>query len=523
MQKSILTVSADKEFLEEIRAHLEEGGRFRICSVSSGVEALKIAVIDNFDAAILDAEISDIPFVPFTRDLIYAQPNLKLLIYPPNNNPHHPVIKGLVSHGFLNKPFFAPEVGSSLAAMFNPVPEPESEPTLEAVENPELETNPLDMLRDELLDSEIEIPEMEIANINSATTPLDRVQDGYFPEDLLRNAVAEEPLEAEALDKTDLVELDSDTGEDEFRELDAFLESMPPPDPDETERLFAESELLSSDVAPVIDNPIPENLIEPQILTEDLPREEEALPADLPIMEFEVPPELPEGTGEDLLQDQTINASEIDAISAGLPDQYEAEVELPMEYLLQDDLETFLVPPPLPPASESASLPAEEKPEGEHSIEFEVKKSYSEPPVESVPGTTPLGVKSIKFEYSCVLIPENQQQFIARDLSDRIGFILPQIHMTSGWRVTSISVRPLFLMWRISLPASTSPRDAIFEIRKRTTEHLYSNFPELLKNNNEQDFWAADYLILSGAQSPSSSLIQEFIQRVRKSQQEPKV
>lgn len=523
MQKSILTVSADKEFLEEIRSHLEEGGRFRICSVNSGAEALKIAAIDNFDAAILDAEISDIPFVPFTRDLIYTQPNLKLLIYPPNNNSHHPVIKGLVSHGFLNKPFFAPEVGSSLAAMFNPVPEPESEDGLEAVESIDLEASPLDEIHEEFLDTEIEIPEVETASVDSTITSIDQEQGGYFPEDLLRNEVAEEPLESESLDDTGFVELDSFKSEDEFRELDAFLENMPPPDPDETERLFAESELISTDATSVVDNDLPENFIEQQILTEDLPREEEALPIDLSSMESEVPAKPPEEVVEDLAQDQNKDEVEIDIPGIGLPGQNGTAGELPKEHLLLDNLETSLVPPPLPPILESVILTGDGKPEVDHNIVFEVVKPISESPEESIPGTTPLGVKSIKFEYSCVLIPENQQQFIARDLSDRIGFILPQIHMTSGWRVTSISVRPLYLMWRISLPASTSPRDALCEIRKRITEHLYSNFPELLKNNKEETFWASDYLILSGAQSPSSSLIQEFIHRVRKNQQEPKV
>lgn len=135
------------------------------------------------------------------------------------------------------------------------------------------------------------------------------------------------------------------------------------------------------------------------------------------------------------------------------------------------------------------------------------------------PGTSPLGVKSVRFEYYCVLIPDNPNQFLARDLSDRLGFILPQIHISQGWRVTSLSVRPLFLMWQISLPADTCPADAVNEIRQRTTSHFYTNFPELLNRNNEADFWAPGYLILSGPQAPSASLVETFIQRTRSAQQ----
>jgi REP element-mobilizing transposase RayT len=135
----------------------------------------------------------------------------------------------------------------------------------------------------------------------------------------------------------------------------------------------------------------------------------------------------------------------------------------------------------------------------------------------SEPGTTPMGVKTIKFEYYCVLIPANPNQFLARDISDRLGFILPQIHMSRGWRVNSLSVRPLFMMWRIVLPAGICPAHAIKEIKLRTTSHLYTNFPELLKNNDEHDFWAPGYVILSGQKAPSNTLIREYIQRTRTS------
>lgn len=133
----------------------------------------------------------------------------------------------------------------------------------------------------------------------------------------------------------------------------------------------------------------------------------------------------------------------------------------------------------------------------------------------SEPGTTPMGVKTIKFEYYCVLIPANPNQFLARDISDRLGFILPQIHMSRGWRVNSLSVRPLFMMWRIVLPATVCPLHAIKEIKLRTTSHLYTNFPDLLENNNELDFWAPGYIILSGQKAPSNTLIREYIQRTR--------
>lgn len=123
MQKWILAVSPDREFLEQISAHLQEGGRFLVICASSGKDALAAAENQLFDLAILDSEISDHPFVPLTRELTALIPNLRILVYPPNNNPKHPAMNGLIANGFLNKPFFGPEVISKITNIFKEIPQ----------------------------------------------------------------------------------------------------------------------------------------------------------------------------------------------------------------------------------------------------------------------------------------------------------------------------------------------------------------------------------------------------------------
>ncbi len=129
MQRAILAVSPNLQFLEQIRSHLEEGGRYRVQGVTSSSDALALVKNTYFDLAILDAESSDVPFVPFTRDLVAAQPGLKMLVFPPSNNPHHPVLAGLVANGFLKKPFFTPEVSRAFKELFSEKPE---EPVVES-------------------------------------------------------------------------------------------------------------------------------------------------------------------------------------------------------------------------------------------------------------------------------------------------------------------------------------------------------------------------------------------------------
>jgi REP element-mobilizing transposase RayT len=138
---------------------------------------------------------------------------------------------------------------------------------------------------------------------------------------------------------------------------------------------------------------------------------------------------------------------------------------------------------------------------------------------DSDPGTTPLGIKSVRFHYTCILVPRNTNQFLARDLSERLGFILPQLHLGYGWRMTSISIRPLYLLWSVVVPYNVSPFQVVREIRRRTTTHIFSNFPTLMKGNEANDFWAPGFLAISGTESPSINLVYDFIRQTRTNQQ----
>lgn len=117
MQNFILAASPDARLLRQIQAHLQEGGRYSVVCVESGKDTLAALESEKYDIAILDAEISDLPFVTLTREMVALCPDLKLLVFPPQNNPHHPVLTGLLANGFLNKPFFGPEVSEKIARL----------------------------------------------------------------------------------------------------------------------------------------------------------------------------------------------------------------------------------------------------------------------------------------------------------------------------------------------------------------------------------------------------------------------
>ncbi len=259
-------------------------------------------------------------------------------------------------------------------------------------------------------------------------------------------------------------ELSDFLSESELNNLNNLLDNMPPPDPEEAISLDTKDKVNSV-----------------------------------------VPPPLQPSSAEDWIP-ITLVGDELD------------EVSIPGD-LEPTESNADILPPPLPPLPTSEEV----NEEGSEIITSEPPFTEESTPElgESLPGTAPLGVRSVRFDYFCVMIPNNPNQFLARDISDRLGFILPQLHIANGWRVTSLSIRPLFMMWQVSLPADTSPVEAVNEIRRRTTSHLYTNFTELLNNNDQNDFWAPGYLIMSGSLAPSNSLINDFIKRTRSAQQGP--
>ena len=127
----------------------------------------------------------------------------------------------------------------------------------------------------------------------------------------------------------------------------------------------------------------------------------------------------------------------------------------------------------------------------------------------------PVNLQSLRLQYSCVLIPRDPQHYLVGELAERLGLVLPQVHLKLGWRVTGMSIRPQYMQWFAALPLDVNPVEAVSEIRQSTSAAILSNLPELKSSAGEEGFWAPGYLALSGNLATPPSIIREFIQRTR--------
>jgi DNA-binding response OmpR family regulator len=110
MPTPILVASAHPAFGELLRLSLEKSSNYRVKLVRTGTEIFTAVNRDRFDIAIIDADIRDQPFVPMIQNLLARYPAMRIVIIPPESEAENHSIAGLEVDGFLQKPFYLPDL-----------------------------------------------------------------------------------------------------------------------------------------------------------------------------------------------------------------------------------------------------------------------------------------------------------------------------------------------------------------------------------------------------------------------------
>ena len=110
MTAKILIATPQAEFGELVRLNIEEGGDYEATLVKTGREVMEMANASQYDLVILDAALSDKPFIPLAQNLLDENPNMRLIVLPPNNDPKDPSLEEIIYHGILSRPFYPPDL-----------------------------------------------------------------------------------------------------------------------------------------------------------------------------------------------------------------------------------------------------------------------------------------------------------------------------------------------------------------------------------------------------------------------------
>ena len=120
--------------------------------------------------------------------------------------------------------------------------------------------------------------------------------------------------------------------------------------------------------------------------------------------------------------------------------------------------------------------------------------------------------------YACLLIPRFGAHRLRGDVVPFLRELMFQVCQSFGWRLDYVMIRPEFLQYVISAPASTPPARSIRTIRDLTSKRIFEDYPHYRDENMGADFWAAPYLVIFGSNPHTPENIVEFIRVTRQGQ-----
>lgn len=131
MAANVLVATPHDTFGELLRISLEESGQYRVHLAKTATLALTLSEKVLFTLAILDADLSDFPIALLAHKLLARNPEMRLMVAPPNNDPNSPDVAAIKPHEFLSRPFYMPALlarieqisGSPERAQVTAVPE----------------------------------------------------------------------------------------------------------------------------------------------------------------------------------------------------------------------------------------------------------------------------------------------------------------------------------------------------------------------------------------------------------------
>jgi hypothetical protein len=314
-----------------------------------------------------------------------------------------------------------------------------------------------------------------------------------------------------------------DISEQELADLAKMLDQMPAPDPQPKSETSLEEKKLpewlnelettdnsiqaaSTEAVPAGTPPffgINENSALPQDLagqdktaapnSEPLPEIDFKLPWEIEETTTVSPPEQPTEPATNPVAEEQAAVILQPVVKAQVEEPQPASVSF-AEVLNAVAPQTESIPAPAQAAAEPAA-PVVAEPVGE----------------EPTPIPAPPSLKDFRFNYTLVLLPGDHNQFLARNLSEKLSSVMPEIHEDQGWRMTSITVRPQYLLWTVTVPMGVCPHRIIQEVRNLTSNSIFANFPEIAKTKTSNDFWSSKFLAVSGSEPPPANLIFDFV------------
>lgn len=577
MPVSILVATPHEAFGDLLKLSLEENKQYQVELLHSGQEVRARASQSNYQLAILDAALLDEPFVPLCFNLLDRQKGIRLVIVPPENNPNHPALGGLMPHGYLNRPFYLPDLletvssllqqrdaesrSSSASLSYTSPPWLQETITLQAYLEKELKQTLALAGFVGLIGSQRGIGDLRAKAGRlgeAASQELAGIVFRYWNRDEKTDLMRFMRLSADKADyliyatqvSGDLVLImvfNSDAPLSQIRpqtkSVAQNLATVPPegyqnsPLPEkaadqneahpgaDNHPSDGKAQIQEPDTQPLNEKTFSSHKRAASIFPWDA-RSEQGPGELLPSEASEREPFEDEDDGT-LINLSTLLGSvpspdpKLDQPPETLSGGWELAAEAPEEphapLQLADSVPHPAVPADQNSADSSGNTLILDEPRRENSL-LEDTRPRIISAISSINKLEPVSPAMSLLNYTCVLVPRLPHHYLTGELADQLSSWVQQLCLAFGWRLEGIAVRPEYLQWTIQVTPSISPGNLVRVVRQRTSQQIFSRFQQLQAENPSGDFWAAGYLIVSGSQPPSAQLLRDYIALTRKRQ-----
>ncbi len=565
MLKLILVASPHLAFGELLRLSLEESGKYRVRLARGSSEALNLSNKTAFALLILDADLSDAPFSGLVCEIKQNQPQARLILIPPENDPRHPLLQGLPADAYINKPFYQPDLIKTVEAVLALPNEPAIQAGTPVAPPPVVGPHP-STSRQRVLDQAIYDGSVQAALIHGNGQV--QASDGRLSPAALRElaeTLSRTPGDLRHEDQIRFVKLSAgdrlqlfSTGLSDLSELALICDPSLP-----LSRMRRKAAAMAREIngltgatqqfnqppsaiaGPAVQAAV--NVNEDDLLFDDSELEAEDIRVQellagvpLPLPPVNQPPVtmssgnnwLPETIGATVQQAPTWSLDQTNPnvrvpFPADPPPSMDAPtipifrrqvasdnptqpVRLQKADLPKDRAGINIQPPPsiLPSANPAAASAPDDL-----DLQSMLKAAQGNP-IE----IEPVSMTYSRLSYSALLLPRFPQHALVGKLSGELAGWLPQLCVAYGWRLEGLAIRPDRLQFTFQAAPSISPGNVVRILRQQTSQRIFSRFPELKDLNPSGDFWAPGYLIISGSTPPPSNLLNDFVAQTRRRQ-----
>ncbi len=485
MHKKVLVASPNPPFGALVRRSLEETGRYQVRVAESCSQAEVLLTTDAYDLVVLDIDLRDGSAPQCLSAIRQGYPHVPLAIFPPNNDPAHPWLAGFENIPVLKKPFYLPELISILDACLD-IP-PTSWPGAPG----RLEDNLMDVERvlQRFLQRFLAETEARAALLLLEGEVLLRCGELQKDQAIEIAAIVHHSWNAEQ--RGDLVR---------FNRLKAGGEEV---------LLYA----TQGD----------EQIVLVLVFSPQTGLRTARTVASHAHQAFR-------DLSEPLLTMRSERMVLEGAPTTAIEDPMENDAPLELEEMHLDELlEHAPAPDPrLEPAISPDWVPEEELAGGAFQFpwEKEGEKLFSGDAAsgESNPGVYPVDMQSDTAltdsgaaVYTCILLPRHPQLKLVAALKTELETWLPGFFALYGWHLESFRIEPDYLQWTMRIRPEFPPAELIRALRQQSSRHLAETILQI-SAEDEDDYWAPGYLLVSGAMAPAPQYIEGFIRQTRRRQ-----